>query len=751
MTNAVPNPFWQLPPAPKPPNDPTWWLLNGRVGWQAAALDDVAIAGEDLGLLIIPGSGRLLTEASGSFGGLVLPGNAAQAADGSLYLLDAQAGQLKRFDPCDCRFQTVLCLGGVGTGARQLQDPHGIGICSGNLFICDTGNHRLLIFSLFGFVLRDSWTPPASANLTNPWQPYSVTFDNHGRVYVSDPANGCVHRFHPTGRWQAALPGFGDVRWITFDCRNRLYAVINGQDSIRITDREGKLLGTASRPDEVAVYFPKLTLRVDARGDLDLSSICKPAGPPDCAGFARAGVGGSSGIFDPGGGPLTSAPPDPPAAFAASGTYWSKALDSEFYRCQWHRIVLGGKLPAKTAIYISTFTTEIEFTLDQIQALPESVWATNMTVTPAALSPQGAQNRCGPGEYEALIFSGPGRYLWLRLELAGNGSATPVIASIKLEFPRISLRRYLPAVFAEDPNGADFTDRFLSIFDTTFRGIEHKIDYEASYFDPRSAPAEPKTPGGVDFLSWLGSWIGVSLDRLLPVKKRRQILEQEGAVQCIRGTRLGLWKQLLLFLGMQPETVCCPQSQPKKLCVSKPLNCAPPNKDCAWEPPALILENYQLRRWLFLGAGRLGDDAVLWGRRIINRSQLSTNAQAGVTQLLTTPDPFHDPFLAYSNKFTVFVPAQFGASDQKRRGLINLLEAEKPAHTQYQIEYVTPRMRIGFQSMIGLDSVVGRYPSGVTVGQKLGKDSVLSGAPAQGGPSFGIGWSSRIGPGSKLD
>jgi hypothetical protein len=165
----------------------------------------------------------------------------------------------------------------------------------------------------------------------------------------------------------------------------------------------------------------------------------------------------------------------------------------------------------------------------------------------------------------------------------------------------------------------------------------------------------------------------------------------------------------------------------------------------------LILENYQLRRWLFLGAGRLGDDAVLWGRRIINRSQLSSNAQLGVTQLLTTPDPFHDPFLAYSNKFTIFVPAQVGATDQKRRGLINLLEAEKPAHTQYQIEYVAPRMRIGFQSMIGLDSVVGRYPSGVTLGQKLGKDSVLSGVPAQGGPSFEIGRSSRIGPGSKLD
>src|SRR5947209_19716550 len=395
MTNAIPNPFWQLPPALQPPNDPTWWLLNGRVGWHAAELDDVAIAGDDLGLLIVPGSGRLLTEVSGSFGGLALPGNAAQAADGSLYLLDAQAGQLKRFDPCDCGFQTVPCLGGIGTGARQLQDPHGIGSCSGNLFICDTGNHRLLVFSLFGFVLRDSWQPPAAAGLTNPWQPYAVAFDNHGRVYVSDPANGCIHRFHPTGRWQASLPGFGDVRWITFDCRNRLYAVINGQSSVRITDREGKLLGTASRPEEIAAYFPKLMIAVDAHGDLDLSSICKPSG--------------SSGVFDPSGGALSASSPDPPAAFATSGTYWSEALDSEFYRCQWHRIVLCGKLPAKTAIYISTFTSEIEQTLDQIQALSENAWATNMAVT--------AMER----EYDTLMYSLPGRYLWLRLELTKNG------------------------------------------------------------------------------------------------------------------------------------------------------------------------------------------------------------------------------------------------------------------------------------------------------------------------------------------
>jgi hypothetical protein len=49
--------------------------------------------------------------------------------------------------------------------------------------------------------------------------------------------------------------------------------------------------------------------------------------------------------------------------------------------------------------------------------------------------------------------------------------------------------------------------------------------------------------------------------------------------------------------------------------------------------------------------------------------------------------------------------------------------------------------------MIGLDSVVGRYPSGFTFGQRLGEASVLSGPPLQGGPSYEIGRSSRVGTG----
>jgi hypothetical protein len=168
---------------------------------------------------------------------------------------------------------------------------------------------------------------------------------------------------------------------------------------------------------------------------------------------------------------------------------------------------------------------------------------------------------------------------------------------------------------------------------------------------------------------------------------------------------------------------------------------APP---CAWEPPPLILEHFQLRRWLFLGCGRLGDDAVLWGQKIVNRSQLTSEgraergAQVGATRLVTTPDPLRDPFHVYAHRFSVFVPAARVRGADQRRALERLIAGETPAHAQGSVEYVEPRFRIGGLSSIGLDAVVGRYPRGVELdATRLGPASVLEGGAAAAGPRIG--------------
>ena len=77
-----------LPPIPEPPHDPTSLLLNGRAGWRAAKLDHVEVTPPEkhLSLGLLPSASRSLTEPSGSFGGIVFPGNTAFDAGRGLYL-----------------------------------------------------------------------------------------------------------------------------------------------------------------------------------------------------------------------------------------------------------------------------------------------------------------------------------------------------------------------------------------------------------------------------------------------------------------------------------------------------------------------------------------------------------------------------------------------------------------------------------------------------------------------------------------
>ncbi|MEI6067224.1 MAG: phage tail protein [Methylococcaceae bacterium] len=734
-----------LPPLPQPPHDPTSWLLDAGEGWQDALLDKklekTPIAGS-LAFAPEPDSIPALTGADGSFGGLTVPANVTLVPDGTLFLLDAATLELKRFDRCECAFATVPCFGGEGGGARQLKNPHGIATGSGNIYVCDTGNFRLSVFSLHGFVLRGHWHPPKS-KFAYPFEPFSVAVDSRGRIFVSDSANSCIHRFGSHGHWETSLSGFGQPVFLAMDCLDWLYVAVEGVErEVLILDGDGKELGVASRVEALMPQFPRLPFVVDAQGNLHLGSLCavETTAASPCITQSLPTVA-ERGVFDLNGKLVASPKPPTPPAYPKQGFYISSPLDSALYRCQWHRIILSGDIPPGTRLVVSTYTAEAILTDTQIQA-PELAWETRQNA-----------NAMPMGDWDCLVRSGGGRYLWLRLEFVGNGKATPIINSIIIEFPRISLRRYLPAVFGMEPISADFTDRFLGLFDTSLRSIETKLDNQARYFDPLSTPAERNPKTGVDFLSWLASWIGVSMDQNWSETKRRLFLKRAGKLFDLRGTREGLRRQLLLLLDMEADTKACPDTRPKLRCCPKPANCAPPEQEPdVWQPPLLILEHYQLRRWLFVGAGRLGDQAILWGKRIVNRSQLNEGAQVGQTQLKTTQDPYRDPFYVYAHKFTVFVPARFGRSDKQRKSLENLLKAETPAHTQYQIEYVEPGFRIGVQAMIGFDAVIGRPIREITLdATPLGSASLL-GKPAydQGDPAFQLGREGHIGITTRL-
>jgi phage tail-like protein len=674
-----------LPPIPRPPHDPTSLLLNKRLGWSLLETDKIAISRGAVALERFPGSLRWLTEASGSFGGLRTPANVAIGSDGIIWLLDASILELKRFDPCDCEFKVVPCFGGEGSGPRQLLNPGGIDLYCDDLYVCDTGNARLSVFVFPTLALRGHWKPPT------PWQPTGVVVDEKGTAYVADPLNGQIHRFSRHGSYLGHWDGFGAIKHLAIDRHGDIYAAGDLQ-AFRVGSH-GEPIPITSPADDIASDFKPLRFKVDTSGNLHLGSLCTPP---------------TQNVFDLNGDLIALGPQAQVQLYERSGTAIIGPLDSLIDSCTWHRVVLGGEMPEGGRVEIQSFTSHIDLPQSEIDQLPEHAWESNLQF----LSLKAVDS-------DGLFHSPQGRYMWLRITLKGNGQTTPRIESFEIEFPRISLRRYMPAVYGAEPVSSEFTDRFLSLFDRPLRDVESKVDNLAALFDPLSTPV----------LDWLASWVGVPLDRQLTERQRREYLKRAPSLNDCRGTRQGLWLQLISYLGMENLRTFCQ-------CDVEPCSCSPAAKTCpptpphqwTWEPPPLILEHFKLRRWLFLGSGRLGDQAQIWGKRIVNRSQLDEGAQVGVTQLKATQDPLRDPFHVYAHKFTVFVPACAGRTPEKRRSLENLIKNESPGHAEGNIEYVQARFRIGFQSMIGLDSVVARIPQGVTLGQTpIGPASVLTG------------------------
>jgi hypothetical protein len=184
----------------------------------------------------------------------------------------------------------------------------------------------------------------------------------------------------------------------------------------------------------------------------------------------------------------------------------------------------------------------------------------------------------------------------------------------------------------------------------------------------------------------------------------------------------GLREAVLVFLGLDPDV-------------------------CASLPFPGILEGFKLRRWLFVDGARLGDDSTLWGKRIVDRLELGENSTIGSFQITGVNDPLRDPFWVYAHKFTVFLPASMAPTDADRSAIQRIIDMSKPAHTQCVLELVEPRFRVGIQASIGLDTAIGRYPTGVREGDAtLGYDAVLQDSPDEPAqPRFRVGVRSRLG------
>ncbi|MET7390772.1 phage tail protein I [Streptomyces sp. NPDC005529] len=95
----------------------------------------------------------------------------------------------------------------------------------------------------------------------------------------------------------------------------------------------------------------------------------------------------------------------------------------------------------------------------------------------------------------------------------------------------------LPAVYQEDP----FAMRWVAGLDDVLAPVISTLDCLDAYFDPHYAPS--------DFLEWLASWVGITINSDWPADRARRALARAVQLHRTRGTVAGLRDYVEVLTG----------------------------------------------------------------------------------------------------------------------------------------------------------------------------------------------------------
>jgi DNA-binding beta-propeller fold protein YncE len=138
--------------------------------------------------------------------GMLGPRDIAIDAEGLLYVTDTDRNRIVVLNP---QGEEVRTIGGDapngGSEPGQLRQPWGVAIGpDGNLYVADTWNHRVQVFNPEGEWLRGWGHEGLPAQDPSPdafWGPRDIAVGADGTVYVADTGNKRVRVYTSEGEW----------------------------------------------------------------------------------------------------------------------------------------------------------------------------------------------------------------------------------------------------------------------------------------------------------------------------------------------------------------------------------------------------------------------------------------------------------------------------------------------------------------------------------------------------------------------
>jgi phage tail-like protein len=706
------------------------------------------------GALRLLSSPRLATQTTASANAgppPTAPTGVASDESGRVFFSIPEENRVVASGGCDPAQKSLTCLT-ESFGLDGLNKPRGLLVLSrpARLMVVDSGNDRLLFYDLVDFELREVWGGTGVNSVPNDTQvtdrfndPWTVAADAAERnLYVLDAGNQRVLKFSRTGemdrvflermRHCGAISNPGALAVCGSGSETRVFVSDLATNTIFVFDESGhQIVDKQGLPIAISVPGMGNILALAASnttlyaGDNDQQRILSFALGND---FAFSGeAAGFRGFVtalavDSRNQKLlvnSSAAPNPlvldeHAAYLSFGFLWSDAIRAKAGPVSWNR--LQASVTTATGAHV-----EFHYALSDTSAPPP--------VDPTADNPfQHAAWQTLPVDVEDFLLKDePKPFLFVAARFFSDRTATPLLSQMRAEFDVESFMQYLPRIYREPalarverpgelPSASpesDFLKRLVSLFQGLFEDVENEVDSLERYFDPYAAPAGA--------LEWLATWLAVEPDLGEPESRIRESIARAFRRYQWRGTIRGLRLALLEDAGVH-ATITEPISAGTVWAMSTPAA-------CSGEPTgsrALLGADTRLTS-MEPGGAVIGSTAQL------DHSYLITDAQFG--------EPV---FAGVSNQFIVEVHRSEVSTEARRQLVMAIIDREKPAHTMYRLVVTDPSMRTGFQSRIGVDTVVSGQSGPTPLGQDGGDGLRLGGSFA-----LRLG-SSRLGDDLKL-
>ncbi len=699
--------------------------LNREGSWQGSSWSGLEIGPTGaLRLHSVPAFDGQLPQAIAGLPAPDGPAGIAVDLDGTIYFSDPSNNRILRIDGCDSTLAPVPCLEAAKTPRGLVIDP-----ARAALFIVESLGHDIRVVRTTNCQSLERWK-----NLDTPW---TIARGDAGSFYVVDYGNRSVQKFNALGELQTSFwsnLSAGGVLTQPVDVaagNAQVFIADQASHAIVAADSNGKFLGSFGAdqlqlPMGMAVTGGVLYVGDNARQQVLAFDAATRTFIGEAAGYqgpvAALAPDHTGGLLVHTGTSLAPVRLVLGQGFVKQGVFWTGAIAAPADKVLWHRLaaVLTGNvdtLPsgAHVQFFIHTSASVLDApappVLDPGQTDP-------FTDTRWLAQP--------PDVNDLFIGGTPTHYLWIGAWFSGNGQATVSIEQMRVEFDHSTYIENLPAIYRKPGACRDFLLRLLSLFESFNLETEDAINRLPSLFDPRSAPP--------DYLPWLAGWLALQLEEDWDEATARRAIAQAFARSGQRGTAAGLRRALKDEAGVDAiiqEPILSAGwwslPVPQKSCSG-----AASTGETVWQ----MGENSVLGYTTMLAPAQ-AQGAVVGSTAVLDQSHLIADTDFGAPL-----------FGDVAFQFTVQV-YQGQVSCASARDLVcAVIEREKPAHTGYHLCVLEPRMRVGLQARVGVDTIVSGPHASLRLGETpdLGSQTLLGGRqPGRIGGQLQLGVSTSLG------